>query len=123
MKQEDLKKFTLLLEKELDSLIEELNDVGFINPDNPADWVPKPDDLNISPPDSNELADTIEEFEENSAVLKELEIRFNEVKAALERIKEGTYGICEVSGEPIPIERLEANPAAKTLVQFADQVK
>jgi DnaK suppressor protein len=35
---------------------------------------------------------------------------------ALRRIEEGTYGISEVSGKPIPIERLEAVPWATTLV-------
>lgn len=33
-----------------------------------------------------------------------------EIDAAIERIKNGTYGICEVTGEPIPESRLEAIP-------------
>jgi DnaK suppressor protein len=35
---------------------------------------------------------------------------------ALQRIEEGAYGVSEVSGKPIPIERLEAVPYATTLV-------
>lgn len=38
------------------------------------------------------------------------------IERALQRIEEGTYGISEVSGKPIPIERLEAVPYATTLV-------
>jgi RNA polymerase-binding protein DksA len=38
------------------------------------------------------------------------------IDRALQRIEEGTYGISEVSGKPIPIERLEAVPYATTLV-------
>lgn len=38
------------------------------------------------------------------------------VVRALERIDAGTYGLSEVSGKPIPIERLEAVPFAATLV-------
>jgi len=38
------------------------------------------------------------------------------VRGALSRIDEGTYGLSEVSGKPIPIERLEAVPYATTLV-------
>lgn len=38
------------------------------------------------------------------------------VKKALDRIKSGTYGVSEVSGKPIPIDRLEAVPWASTLV-------
>jgi DnaK suppressor protein len=38
------------------------------------------------------------------------------IDRTLQRIEEGTYGISEVSGKPIPIERLEAVPWATTLV-------
>jgi DnaK suppressor protein len=38
------------------------------------------------------------------------------IDRALQRIEEGTYGISEVSGQPIPTERLEAVPWATTLV-------
>lgn len=39
-----------------------------------------------------------------------------QVMRALERIDAGTYGVSEVSGKPIPIDRLEAVPYAATLV-------
>ncbi len=35
-----------------------------------------------------------------------------QIDYALERIKEGTYGICEITGEDIPKKRLEAIPYA-----------
>jgi RNA polymerase-binding transcription factor DksA len=38
------------------------------------------------------------------------------VEKALARIAAGTYGISEVSGQPIPRKRLEAEPTATTLV-------
>jgi RNA polymerase-binding protein DksA len=38
------------------------------------------------------------------------------INRALERIGQGTYGLSEVSGKPIPVERLEALPYATTLV-------
>lgn len=38
------------------------------------------------------------------------------IDRTLQRIEEGTYGISEVSGKPIPIERLAAVPWATTLV-------
>lgn len=41
---------------------------------------------------------------------------FAQVQKALARIDAGTYGTSEVSGKPIPRERLEALPAATTLV-------
>jgi RNA polymerase-binding transcription factor DksA len=38
-----------------------------------------------------------------------------QIERALQRMEEGTYGISEVSGQPIPRERLEAVPEATTL--------
>ncbi len=45
-----------------------------------------------------------------------LEEDVERIRHALARIADGTYGLSEVSGEPIPIERLEALPTATTLV-------
>lgn len=109
------------LEEELKSLEKELQSVGRRNPENPADWQATPADLDVSPADESELSDAMEEFEENTAILKELEIRYNEVKEALERIKVGTYGTCEISSEPIEEERLMANPAARTCIKHKDE--
>lgn len=36
-----------------------------------------------------------------------------EINDALQRIEEGRFGISEKSGEPIPVERLEAMPTAR----------
>jgi RNA polymerase-binding transcription factor DksA len=41
-----------------------------------------------------------------------------EIDHALTKFDEGTYGICEVSGEPIPEERLEAIPWAREKVEY-----
>jgi RNA polymerase-binding protein DksA len=38
------------------------------------------------------------------------------IDKALSRIDAGTYGVSEISGKPIPKERLEALPTATTLV-------
>jgi DnaK suppressor protein len=39
-----------------------------------------------------------------------------EVDAAIERVATGTYGVCEVCGEPIDEARLGARPTARTCV-------
>jgi len=102
------------LEEELLLVEKELNDVGRKNPDNKADWEAEPADFDTNNADENETADKIEEYEGNTAVLKELEIRFNDIKDALKKIEEGKYGICEISGQLIEEDRLIANPAART---------
>jgi DnaK suppressor protein len=43
--------------------------------------------------------------------------RLARVSRALEKIDEGTYGFSDVSGKPIPDERLEAMPEAVNTVQ------
>jgi len=110
----DINYFKEKLEEELVLVEKELNEIGRRNPDNKSDWEAEPADMNADSADSNETADNIEEFEGNTAVLKELEIRYNDVKDALTKIEEGKYGICEISAEPIEEERLIANPAART---------
>jgi len=62
--------------------------------------------------ESNLLSERDVEIDETDLDRKELA----QVKRALERIERGTYGLSEVSGKPIPIERLEAVPFATTLV-------
>ncbi len=114
MNKEQTKKYRPQIEKELEKVEAELKTVGRKNPDNPADWEPMPEKMDISPADDNEVADNIEAYEENTGILKQLEIRFNELKNALKRIDEGRYGICEIGGEVIENDRLEANPAATT---------
>ncbi|MDD4989085.1 MAG: TraR/DksA C4-type zinc finger protein [Candidatus Pacebacteria bacterium] len=108
------------LEKELGILEAELKTVGRKNPDNPKDWQPTPSDLNTLQSDEEEVAENIEVFEENTAILKELEIRYNEVKAALKRIADNTFGKCTVCGEPIEEKKLEANPAATTCMKHVN---
>ena len=114
MNKEQLNKYKKLIENELISVETELKTVGRKNPDNPSDWEPIPEKRDISAADDNEVADSIEAYEENTGILKQLEIRFNELKQALERIKAGTYGICEIGKEIIENDRLDANPAATT---------
>jgi DnaK suppressor protein len=43
-------------------------------------------------------------------------VRLQEMDEALDRIKAGTYGICEECGEPIGLKRLEVRPVAKYCV-------
>lgn len=46
-----------------------------------------------------------------------------QIERALEKIDEGTYGICDVSDEPIPVKRLEAVPYATMTVAAQEKVE
>lgn len=116
----DTTHFKRKLEDELATLTKDLESIATKNPSNPKDWEAKGAELDIQQADQNERADAVEEYETNVGVLKEVEVRYNNVKAALKRIEDGTYGMCEIGGEPIEAERLEANPAATTCMAHMD---
>ena len=118
----DTKIYKKKLEAELKLLESEMSKIARRNPSNPNDWEPievkmDSDDFQEEA-DPTDVADNVENFEENRAVLMRLEPKYNDVKDALEKIKNGTYGICEIGGEDdeIPEERLMANPAAKNCI-------
>lgn len=113
--------FKARLEKERDLLQEELATLGIQNPRNADDWEPKMPEGESFGADRNDNADVIEAEQENNASMNELEGRLNEVMAALKKFETNTYGVCEVSGEPVETERLNANPAARTCMQHMDQ--
>jgi RNA polymerase-binding protein DksA len=46
-----------------------------------------------------------------------------EINAALAKIQNGTYGICEGTGKPIAKPRLEAQPWAKYSIEHARQLE
>ncbi len=99
----------------------ELAGVGRINPNNPGDWEAVGGDSNNESSDPTDVADTIETYEENTGIVKQLEIRLNEIKGALKRIEGGTFGTCEIENEPIEEDRLMANPAARTCKKHVNQ--
>lgn len=43
------------------------------------------------------------------------------IDAALRRVDDGTYGYCEVTGEPISLGRLEARPIATMTIEAQEQ--
>ncbi len=111
----DYTHFKKKLETEKKLLEEELEKVGRRNPDNLSDWEATPTtDRDASQADENTVADSIEGYEDNMAIVNTLETRYQDLRDALNKIKLGTYGICQVCGEEIDVERLEANPSAPT---------
>lgn len=64
--------------------------------------------------DELDLDNRNEEFEENSAIVEELNIRLQEIESALLKIESNNYGNCEVCEKEIEEDRLMANPSAKT---------
>lgn len=120
MEKSTILKFKDKLEEEKNLLENELGTVSSRNPSNKDDWEPKKVDMDINQADRNEVADELEEFGNNTAITIDLEIRLAEVKTAIEKINNDNFGVCEVGGEEIEEDRLEANPAAKTCKKHID---
>ena len=67
---------------------------------------------NVSSPDIVDQASSYTEKNvEMRAVNRQIKL-VSKIDAALKRLKEGTYGFCEETGEPIGLKRLIARPIA-----------
>ena len=110
------------LETELKRVTAELTLIG-TQDQTTGDWEAIPDATELGNADDNVEADAVEEWETNHALTDELETRYRNIKRALQKIEDGTYGICEISGEPIEAARLEVNPAARTNIANRDREK
>src|SRR5580700_5279890 len=77
-------------------------------------------------PVEGQMSDAGAETSDRSRDLGELEdweAELGEIADALRRLDDGTYGLCEVCGKPIPDERLEANPTARYDVEHQRAVE
>ena len=104
------------LEAEKAKLESEMQTIGRRNPRVPDDWEPLPSETGTEA-DLVDQADVVVSRESNTAILADLEARYDGVLSALSRIEKKTFGVCEVCGEKIEADRLEANPAATTCVK------
>ena len=71
------------------------------------------------PGDYGDSALPLTEQAEDEAVTADLRDRVAAIDRALARLEAGTYGRSVLSGQPIPDERLEADPAAELTVDEA----
>ena len=118
----DTNKYKGKLEAELKIVEGELKEIAVKSPNDPNGWVPaltKETDMGSDSADEIDVADELESLGENTAIVSKLEAQYNDINTALEKIKNGTYGKCEVGGEDIPEDRLEANPSARTCIEHA----
>jgi DnaK suppressor protein len=69
--------------------------------------------------DQEDAALALTEEGEDDALAESMQDRLDAIDRALHRLDEGTYGRSVRSGEPIPDERLEADPAAELTIEEA----
>ncbi len=108
--------FKKKLEAEKARLESELGNIGRKNPAVPNDWEPAPLEIDTES-DIVDQAGIVVNRENDVAILADLESRYDAVLAALSRIGKKEYGKCDVCGNEIKKERLEADPAATTCIE------
>jgi len=109
----DKKKIKEKLEKERDILLEELRDMGKLNPQT-GEWQATPQEQDSPESDQNDLADRFEDFEAKSSMIKALEPRLNNILRAIKELARESFGKCEICKKDIEEDRLDVNPAART---------
>jgi RNA polymerase-binding protein DksA len=103
------------LEEEKERL---LHAVGFLVKENPGSISDELGELAQGGTD-NHLGDTataMHDRELDDGLEESARETLAEIDAALQRIEDGTYGICEVCGKPIGAERLSAIPWARLCI-------
>jgi DnaK suppressor protein len=71
--------------------------------------------------DSGDMSRDIFDREVDATIAEQIQQRLEIVDRALQKVEEGTYGLSDVSGEPIPRGRLEAVPEAVRTVEEQQQ--
>ena len=71
------------------------------------------------PEDYGEMGSDLTQEGTARALVADQERLLAQVEHALQRMDEGTYGLSEVSGRPIPLERLEARSRAGGLADHS----
>lgn len=67
--------------------------------------------------DTADMASALMDQEMNLSVEDEIDDILDQIDHALLKIEEGTYGVCDISGNPIPKSRLELIPWAALTVE------
>ena len=102
--------YRALLEDERDQLLAKLSELGFANGARTG--------LEYDP----NFADTSQvtaERGEAEALAQTLREALEEVEHAIDKLGDGSYGVCEGCGQPIGEARLEAKPAARFCIACA----
>ena len=113
LSKDDLEELRRALEHEQKNLEQELAEHGRKVGGN---WQGTAKGFDENEPDENDEADKMEELATNIPLVETLEARLKDVTDALTKMNDGTYGICEKTGDEIPVKRLRANPAARTTI-------
>ncbi|MCX6723566.1 MAG: TraR/DksA C4-type zinc finger protein [Candidatus Staskawiczbacteria bacterium] len=109
---EELKK---KLETQKESLQKELKSFANEDPKIKHNWDTRYP--NREDGDKDDQADEVQEYDNALSLEYSLELKLKDVNMALEKMENGTYGVCENCGKKIDEKRLLACPEAKTCLK------
>lgn len=115
LSEKEIKKFEEMLMEQKNKLESELGRIAKPT-SNQGDYEAVYEDIGD---DREDNASEVEEYVDNIALESNLEEQLKAINNSLEKIKNGTYGVCEVCGVDIAKERLEANPSARRCMACA----
>ncbi len=117
MDNQTLEKLKAQLHAEHDRILGELKSIATPSTDVPGQWdaiYPKFETQETgSEADRDNEEDEVEEYEERIGAKSSMASQLLAITHALQRIEHQTYGACKTCHNPIPLERLQANPAAE----------
>jgi DnaK suppressor protein len=86
--------------------------------------VDQPEDVTYNDPsDAGDASVDLQDQEDTTEALHALQAQLDEVEHALTKFENGTYGICERCGRPIPLARLRVLPEARYDVEYEEDVE
>lgn len=100
-----------MLEKEIERTEKELSTIAHKTPGEPGGWTSNHPRFNVDGPlDLESETDEVEIYINNLPIEQRLETRLANLRKSLERLKQGTYGICTQCNKKINVRRLEILP-------------
>ena len=118
MTPQDLEKFDHLLSEEEVLVRKDLEEVAVKDPAS-GGFQPKPADYEGDVRE-DDIAREATTTETNTALEQELKHHLESILEAKEKIKNGTYGVCEKCGEDISVERLVELPMTPFCIKHAE---
>lgn len=70
--------------------------------------------------EEGDIAQQTQDQKLNISIKEKEMFLLREIEVALRKIEEGSYGLCEESGEPIELKRLEKQPWARLSLHYAE---
>ncbi len=115
--EEELK---IRLENELLEIKRELSEIAIVDPNSPDGYSAIETNTEYDVPDGADLASEMSNIHNNNSIMNILIERKREIEGALERMKDGSFGNCEICGNKIEDKRLLINAAATKCIKHME---